>query len=560
MSSLGLSLGQASIAGRKSRNQDFHGAMVPRGSALAIKGAVLALADGISTSDVSAMAAETAVKALMTDYYATPETWSPQTSAARVISATNGWLYAQTRAAHGGDRERGLVCALAALILRGQTAHILHLGDARVWRLSGGRLEPLTADHSALHGGSMVLTRAMGLDAHADIDHRQEVLRKGDIFLLTSDGVHEHWSPARITALLTPNADLEAAAAQILAEAFAAGSPDNLTLQIVRIDSLPRDGESLRATADLLPLPPALTEGGRIDGLTLIRQVHVSHRSRLFLAQDATGARVALKLPTADLAADPQALRRLMTEVWIARRLSHPRLLGAPEAPGRSALYTVTNWVDGQTLRQWHHDKGRPDLTQWRDIAGQIASGLTALHRRQMLHQDLRPENVMIDDQGRITLIDFGAAHVAGLQEGLPGDDILGTAQYTAPEYFTGGVVDARADQFSLGVILYELLTGALPYGAAVSRLRRPKDAARLRWRPLPDMFPGFVDAALARACHPDPFRRFDRMSEFVTALSTPEPLRPLPLAARHPERFWQGISLALGLLCVMLAWRLSLS
>ena len=108
---LTLSIGQHTDKGRKPSNQDFHGAFVPREPQLSSKGAALALADGISSSDVSHIASETAVSAFLEDYYCTSEAWSVKTSAERVLGATNSWLYSQTQQSQGRyDKDRGYVC------------------------------------------------------------------------------------------------------------------------------------------------------------------------------------------------------------------------------------------------------------------------------------------------------------------------------------------------------------------------------------------------------------------------------------------------------------------
>ena len=138
----------------------------------------------------------------------------------------------------------------------------------------------------------------------------------------------------------------------------------------------------------------------------------------------------------------------------------------------RSYLYVATEFIEGQTLKQWMIDNPRPSLEIVRTIVEQIASGLTAFHHLEMLHQDVRPDNIMIDKTGTVKIIDFGSTKVAGVSEAEPmaGSEILGTEQYAAPEYFLGASGSARSDQFSLGVIAYQMLTGELPYGTAVSR------------------------------------------------------------------------------------------
>ncbi len=158
---LKVSIGQWSDKGHKNTQQDFHGACVPSASALGAKGVALALADGISSSDVSQEASQYAVGGFLSDYYCTPDAWSVKTSVERVVSATNSWLHAQTRRSQYRDaQDRGYVCTFSALVLKSRTAHIFHVGDARVHRLVGRELEQLTTDHRVHAGAGQRATSA----------------------------------------------------------------------------------------------------------------------------------------------------------------------------------------------------------------------------------------------------------------------------------------------------------------------------------------------------------------------------------------------------------------
>ena len=138
------------------------------------------------------------------------------------------------------------------------------------------------------------------------------------------------------------------------------------------------------------------------------------------MALDAEGREWALKLPTADLAGNARELDRFATEEWVARRVDSPHVIkAAPAETKREHLFTAVEFIHGQTLAQWMTDHPRPALDEVRNLADQIGRGLQALHRKEMLHQDLRPENLMIDRQGTVILIDLASAHVAGLSEGL---------------------------------------------------------------------------------------------------------------------------------------------
>nr|WP_319001058.1 protein phosphatase 2C domain-containing protein [Halomonas sp. SBBP1] len=164
MAALTISLGQHSDKGRKPSNQDFYGAYLPGDPLRATKGIAIALADGISSSEVSREASEAAVGGFLTDYYATPATWAVKTSAQRVLQATNAWLYAQTRQSqYRYNLDRGYVCTLSAMVIKSTTAHLFHVGDSRIYQLAGSTLEPLTEDHRFWASREVShLSRAMG--------------------------------------------------------------------------------------------------------------------------------------------------------------------------------------------------------------------------------------------------------------------------------------------------------------------------------------------------------------------------------------------------------------
>ncbi|CAM5245861.1 non-specific serine/threonine protein kinase OS=Stutzerimonas stutzeri OX=316 GN=LO50_09320 PE=4 SV=1 [Stutzerimonas stutzeri] len=562
-SQLAISLGQHSDRGRKPANQDFHGACVPSDAQLASKGIAIALADGISSSEVSHIASETAVASFLSDYFCTSDAWSVKQSAQRVLVAINSWLHAQTRhSPHRYDRDRGYVCTFSALVLKSASAHLFHVGDARIYRLRDGGLEQLTEDHRVrVSADTSYLGRALGIDRHLEIDYRTLPLAVGDLFLLATDGVYEHIGAREVAQLVAEHGDdLDLAARRIVERALANGSDDNLTAQLVRIDSLPEQAvDDVQRQLGELALPPLLEPRMQFDGYRIVRELHISSRSHVHLAVDeASGATVVLKTPSMDLRGDAAYLERFMLEEWIARRLDNPHVVKAcPPSRQRRYLYTVSEFIDGQTLAQWMLDHPLPDLETVRGIIEQIARGLRAFHRLEMLHQDLRPQNLMIDATGTLKIIDFGSTRVAGLaKRNAPGtqDNLLGTAAYTAPEYFLGEAGAPRSDQYSLAVIAYQLLSGRLPYGADVARARTAAAQKRLCYQPLRHAqrdIPAWIDEVLGKALHPDPARRYAELSEFVFELRQPNPAflnraRP-PLLERNPLLFWKGLSLLLA-------------
>ncbi|HEX9209622.1 MAG TPA: bifunctional protein-serine/threonine kinase/phosphatase [Bradyrhizobium sp.] len=565
---LQISVGQHSDRGRKPVNQDFHGVLIPAEPLLSLKGIAAVLADGISSSTVSQIASESAVKSFLTDYYCTPESWTVKTSARRVLDATNSWLHAETRRSqYAYDRDKGYVCTLTAMVIKSTTAHIFHVGDCRIYRVAGRALEQLTDDHRIIVSSEQTyLGRALGINPQLEIDYQALPIGKDDIFLLATDGAYEFVDHRFVTDALDEHAnDLDRAAKTIVEEAYRRGSDDNITVQILRIDETPDDSspDVFDQTA-ALPLPPLPEPRAVFDGYRIIREIHGSSRSHIYLAVDAaTEEPVALKLPSIDLRDNPAYLKRFLMEEWIARRIDSPHVLKPRSRSKRpNYLYVVTEFIEGQTLRQWMIDNPRPDLETVRAIIDQIAAGLRAFHRREMLHQDLRPDNVLIDKTGTAKIIDFGSVKVAGVAEAAPNpadDEILGTVQYTAPEYFLGEGASPRSDMFSLAVICYQMLTGRLPYGAEVARIQGRSDVRKLRYRPAEDddrNIPVWVDGALKKALHPDPYKRYEDLSEFLFELRNPNPAylrtRTTPLIERNPLLFWKLTTVVLA--CTVVA------
>jgi serine/threonine protein phosphatase PrpC/predicted Ser/Thr protein kinase len=571
-SQLKISIGQHSDKGRKDANQDFHGVYIPIEPQLSAKGIAIALADGISSSDVSHIASEATVTGFLEDYFCTSEAWSVKKSAQRVLTATNSWLYSQTRRSqYRYDTGRGYVCTLSALVIKSTTAHIFHVGDSRIYRLRDKALEQLSNDHRIrVSEDTTYLSRALGMNPQLEIDYQALPVEKGDIFFLVTDGVYEYSSPKFvINTVHAHENDLDTAAKIIVAEAFQRGSTDNLTTQIVRIDELPtRDSDEVYQQLTELPFPPILEVRMIFDGYKIIRKVQASSRSHVYLAVDEeTNTTVVIKTPSIDLQGDAAYLERFLMEEWIARRINSAHVLKpCLQTRKRNYLYIVTEFVDGQTLTQWMIDNPKPALETVRGIVEQIAKGLQVFHRMEMLHQDLRPENIMIDSTGTVKIIDFGSTRVAGVMENAAPDErahLLGTAQYTAPEYFLGEAGTTRSDIFSLGVIAYQMLTGKLPYGAEVAKSRTKAAQRKLRYQSLLDdkrEIPAWIDAVLRKAVQPDPYKRYEELSEFTYDLRHPNKAllnaKSPPLMDRNPLVFWKCVSFILTIIIVILLFK----
>lgn len=558
---LEITAGQYSDKGTKPVNQDCYGLIVPEGHLLENKGIAMAIADGISSSEYGQEASHACVKGFLEDYFSTPESWSVKKSAQQVLTTLNTWLYGQ--GTHREQAHRGRVSTLSILVLKSTTAHVIHIGDSRIYRLRHGKIQLLTVDHKTwVSKDRNYLSRAMGADTHLEIDYSKHIVETGDIYILTTDGVHEYLDDKEISHHVLDNQNnLDKAAEIIVHDALANGSEDNVTCQVLRVDSLPsQNPDDVFHELTELPFPPELTEGMILDGYRIVRELYATNRTQLYLAIDTeTGMSVALKTPSVNYEDDPAYIERFILEEWIGRRIDNAHVVKVyPPTRRRRFLYHVTEYLQGTTLRQWMHDHPKPKVGTVRKIVVQIIKGLRAFHRLEMLHQDLKPENIMIDNHGTVRLVDFGSTKVAGIAEiatPVHRSHMLGTKNYTAPEYATGSGT-TQSDLYSLGVITYEMLTGKLPYGEMPDNWNKKYFAQDLEYTPIADynkQVPNWINAAIKKAVAAQPAKRYHELSEFQYDLKTPntslatEDARPL--IDRNPVAFWKGLCLILTLI-----------
>ena len=548
-----IDLGQSSDKGLKEENQDSYGVLLPESPVLEQKGIAVVIADGVSGCDAGKLASESCVKSLLGDYYCTPDTWTVKTSVQKVLTATNRWMLGMAQ--QGGANQKGLATTMSALIVKSSTVHLFHIGDTRIYRIRDKQLELLTDDHRFwVSKEKNYLTRAMGIDLRLEIDYTNFLLEEGDAFLFTTDGVHEFVSDPVMLAKVNDNTgNFDRAAREITALAMKNGSDDNVTCQIVRFNKLPQVNEQeIYRKLTELPFPPDLNAGMIMDGYRIERELHASNRTQVYLATDEeTGQQVVIKTPSVNYVDDPTFLDMFVQEEWIGRRIDNNHVLKIIEQTRtRRFLYYVTEYIEGQTLRHWMSDNPQPSLHDVRGIVRQIARGLRAFHRKEMIHQDLKPENIIIDTQGTVKLIDFGSTKVAGVEEissPVQRLSLLGTQHYTAPEYLLGQPASHRSDAFSLGVITYEMITGKLPFGEKYGE----KALSKLHYISMLDIdvdIPLWVDGAIRKIVKRKPTNRYEEISEYIHDLSYPNKefteAAHTPLIERNPLGFWKGLAI----------------
>lgn len=314
--------------------------------------------------------------------------------------------------------------------------------------------------------------------------------------------------------------------------------------------------DEVYARLTALPFPPELYEGVILDGYRVLRELHASSTSQLYLAIDTeTKQKVVLKTPSVNFEDDPAYLERFQLEEWIGRRIDNAHVVRIVEQQRpRRFLYYVMEYVAGKTLQQKLDDEGPLSLSEVRQIVPQLISGLRAFHRLDMLHQDLKPGNIMLSDEGVVKIIDFGSTRIAGIADVISPIErktLLGTREYTAPEYLLGEQAGVQADQFALGSIIYNLLSGQLPYGKHFEKAINRQHLSRLNYQSLTQLqadIPVWVDKAIQKSVQLNPQRRYEVLSELQTDLTKPNPAflqdEYVPLIERHPLRFWQTLTI----------------
>ncbi|HLZ72993.1 MAG TPA: serine/threonine-protein kinase [Dehalococcoidia bacterium] len=265
--------------------------------------------------------------------------------------------------------------------------------------------------------------------------------------------------------------------------------------------------------------------GDRIDQFEIVRLLGHGLYAASYLAVDrGSGERVVLKLPIPATIADPSSAARFRREASIVQRLRHANIQGAAHADlPRDAGYIALEYVDGRPLRDWLESDAPPTVAEAVNIAVQVALALQYAHEHGVVHRDLKPENILVLPNGRVKLIDFGNARLQGMRRltWRVRGDAAGTPDYMAPEQVEGARGDPRTDLYALGVLLFELLSGRVPFDGdnanAVMYQQVHSDPPSLdRFRP---GIPPVLQAIVSRALRKRPDDRYQHAADFARDL-----------------------------------------
>lgn len=272
----------------------------------------------------------------------------------------------------------------------------------------------------------------------------------------------------------------------------------------------------------------SLQTGDKLDHYLIENVVARSGMASIFRAKDErTGQTVAIKIPHPEIEADPVFYDRFRREQEIGEKLNHPGVMKVFPNDDHTQFYLAMEWVDGRLLRQIFTEQRKFPADRAVKLALQIASALQYIHSQGVVHRDLKPENIMVDANDNIKLIDFGIAASAGARRltFAKFSQTMGTPDYISPEQVKGKRGDARSDIYALGVMLYEMLTGKVPFTGPNAFVIMND---RLLNNPVP---PREIDPSISpqlqeiiyRALEREPSKRYQSAREFANDLQHPE-------------------------------------
>jgi serine/threonine protein kinase len=368
--------------------------------------------------------------------------------------------------------------------------------------------------------------------------------------LLVSDGVWGILPDALMAEVLLDHPEPQAAAAALSSLALAQGGHDNATAVVVDVLTLPAASlrDSLESEAGL-PLPRRLKVGQDIDGLLVEEILHDARETLVYRVKNQrNGQQLVLKTLQPDMAGDSAATAALLMEAWRAKRVVSPFFPQVVPVEDKSYLYYLMTWHAGASLQS------RLDADQHFSVAEVVRLGMAllkavgTLHRLDIVHRDIKPDNIHIGQDGGLRVLDLGVA--TSLGERKPDDPIgqAGTPSYMAPELFESPEPQFGHDLYAAGVTLYHLLTRKYPYGE-IEPFQTPKfaePARPSRWR---TEIPGWLENVLLKAVAKEAKDRFETPEEFLLALERGAS-RPIAapgrqaLAQRNPLKLWKTVAL----------------
>jgi len=539
-----LTYAQSSVTGPvRQRNEDSVGFWKPATPELIRSVGIAAIiADGVGGSGGGQEASQLAVKTALAVFQEAKTDTEPASLLRNVFNTANKHVY---DASGHGDGHGKMATTFTVSIFRHDELCVGHVGDSRVYLIRGGTIRRITSDHSYValqvklglvkeHDAMSspmrsMITRSLGQDLTCGYDVFKQSLAKGDIIVQCTDGLYAVLVDEEICDVAS-HFPPEEACPRLIELAEKRKSEDNITVQIVRINEI-EHRNFYRGTAFYTKEAQAVTneiEPGQVldDRFEITDLINRSGMASIYKAIDRqNNLTIAIKVPLLQFESDAASFSRFQREEEIGALLTHPYILRVfpVDAEKKSRPYIVMEYLQGQTLASLLkevHPLPERDAAQ---IASRICEALDYLHSRDVVHRDLKPQNIMVCSDGTIRIMDFGIAKSMKMRRitFVGFSPAMGTPDYMAPEQVKGKRGDNRTDIYALGAILYEMTTGQTPFEGespyAVMNARVTGDPAAPR-KVNPKITPAMEEIIL-HAMERDPIKRYATAADMKAEL-----------------------------------------
>jgi serine/threonine protein phosphatase PrpC len=459
------------------------------------QGSVALLADGLGGHDRGEVASKLAIETAMKEFQESNGTMKPYAILRRMFTAACTAVYDRAASEKGGSR---MATTLVASIFRDGAVYVGNVGDTRAYFIRQKTIKRLSTDHVSmsvpvklglvLERQAMAspkrseLTRSVGNEPFCQPDFSTMLLHHGDFILQCTDGLHACVLDEELREIIARSHPYDACK-ELVALAEKRGSDDNISLQLIEVRNWEQVAQTARVAmgTDAPPKKAAVAAasvaagtGDLAPGMLLDKRFELtdlvarSNMSSIFKANDRkTGQSVAIKVPLMALESDIAGYERFKREEEIGSKLNHPAVLKVVKIDEpKSRPYLVMEFLEGKTLHELLSKRKQFSEGEAVAYASKICDALEYLHANGIAHRDLKPQNVMVCTDGSLRLFDFGIARVETARRltfvGLT--PALGTPDYISPEQVRGKRGDHRSDIYSLGAILYEMVTGTTPF------------------------------------------------------------------------------------------------